>query len=144
MIQKKVKRKVIHIEEELKKFVDQIEKEGPFKGLDHHEVFTMALVLGFNSSKKKKIKKRLPGGFFREDTFTSSERAIISSIAIADSNNLAIISEENSDEKYNLAEDYSTAGFSILKDKLALSGTFQKKLELELRKKLKEIKKIKF
>ena len=141
---KKVQRKVIHIEEEFKKFCDKIESEGPFKGSAHHEVFMMALVLGFNERKTKKIKKRLSGGFFREDTFNPDERALICAIAIADTNNLSILKEENIDDRYNIAEEYATAGFSILRDKLALSGTFQKKLELELRKKLKEIKKIKF
>ena len=140
----KLQRKVIHVDEEFKTFIDKIESEGPFSGSAHHEIFMMALVLGFNDGKRKEIKKRLSGGFFREDTLTDDERALLCAIATADQNDLSIIKEENVDERYNIAEEYATRGFIILKDKLALSGTFQKKLELELREKLKEIKNIEF
>jgi hypothetical protein len=139
---KTVQRKVVHLEEGFKEFVDKIEREGPLKGSDHHEIFTLAMVMGFNSGEKKKIKKRLSGGFFREDTLTSDEKALVNTIAIADTGNILVIKEENIDERYTIAEEYAMKGFELLKDLLALPGSFQKKLELSLKKELKEINKI--
>jgi len=143
MTEKTLQRKVIHLDEEFKKFVDAIEKDGPFEGAAHKDVFIIALVLGFNKGKRTPIKKRLSGGFFREDTFNDDQRNLIATIAIAHKENLEILMEKNKDELFSIAEEYANTGFPILREQLALSGTFEKRLESELRKKIKILNEIK-
>ena len=53
-----------------------------------------------------------------------------------------MLKKDNIDFRYTIAEEYANEGFSILKEKLALPGTFHKKLESELRKKLKDFEKV--
>src|SRR3989338_4648990 len=128
----------LNIEQEYQAEYNKLKEKGSiFEEFDNADIFMMALALGYNASRPKKMKKKYPevnlNGFEDRDIW------IMTAIAVKD-HGLSILSEIT--EIKNIAEQYANGGFEILLKRINSgdSGDVLKHIEEEILDSLKKIK----
>jgi len=108
------------------------EKDTPFAGAPHHEIFIAAMVTGYREGCRIELKNRKE--LFFEKDLTKEETALIKAIAVAEEGGLNVLLDKQ--QMYLIAEQYATGGISLLKAKVLSGeyGSYAKKLESDLLK----------
>ncbi len=78
------------------------------------DVMVFCAVLALRKNLSAKPFEKRGGDPIRLDIFKSDDRNIIDIIALTVKNDLSILTEEQSDEKYTLFEEYANAGMAYL------------------------------
>jgi hypothetical protein len=106
------------------------EKGTPFTGVHNHQLFVVAMVLGYSEGCRIELKNRKE--FFFEKDLTKEENAIIKALAVGAEGNLNVLLDKQ--KIYTIAEQYATGGISLLKAKVFSGdhGSYAKKLESDL------------
>lgn len=98
------------------------------KELQHKDIFLFALSYGFSTNVKIDIKKKVTGGFFRSETFSSEDLALIKAVAISSTGENVL---NNPSLILDIAEKYAHGGIIELEkiiDDMQF-GSFSKYLE---------------
>jgi hypothetical protein len=108
---------------------------------DNKHRWLLALALGFRNHVRKKDMRRGTGGYFRtEQLDTNFDKPILRAVAVHEhKGDLNAISDWK--EVYTIAEEYSAAGVTELKELMKSPGDFFKKLELMIADELEAFEK---
>jgi hypothetical protein len=115
-------------------------KDSPFAKDQNKDIFIAAMVIGFREKCKLKLRKR--EGFIRKAYLSPQDLALINAIAISEENSLNVLLDER--KVFSIAEEYATGGISLLKNLIFGSddfGSYSKKLQSEMLRDYKELKK---
>jgi len=116
------------------KFKELIEsKLSPFYKKTMKDVFMYALGIGFANNKRAKLKKK--AGTIPLRTFNENDKALIKSIAIAETGSMDVLFGENIKEAFDIAEEYANGGIDTLYSLVFGDepGDPDRKMEQELR-----------
>lgn len=132
---------IIYIRKSDKEHFSRLEeKDSPFGNKDKKHLFLTAMVVGFKNGIKHKITDRDPSGYIRTEYLSDTEKALINAVAVKDAGNLEVLLDKK--RVYSIAEEYAAGGIKILKDQVfSGKGSFSKRLETELIKIAKKVKK---
>lgn len=107
----------------------------PLYGKEYRDIFMLAMAIGYLHAKPTQLKKRIPNIPLRG--FSSQEKWLMRAIAIAKERKLEVLFEPKN--IFYLAEEYANAGIKILVSEVFDNlGTYDKILEADLRKLIKE------
>lgn len=95
------------------------------------EQFLFAMAIGFRNSVRIPLETR--EGFFLTKDLHPEDEALLNAVALAETNSCDVLL--NRQEVFQIAEELAHAGIRLLVDKISGTsfGTFEKKLEKELR-----------
>lgn len=111
---------------------------GLFKEFSNKNYFILSLVYGFNNEARLPLKKKATGGFFRADTLSDSDFALLQCIAIHEENEEIL---NNPYEVFTIVEEYAHGGLELMvKDFKGIQfGSLEKWFEKEVMKLYKAI-----
>ena len=131
----------LYIENKDKRLYDALlDKDSPLarkNGFDNKDIFLLAMNIGLEQGVQLELKKRL--GYFHVKNLSNEELAILYAIAV-DKHGLEVIKDLKT--VYQIAEEYANGGIRSLYDDVfsADFGSFEKRLEKELRELAKQAK----
>jgi hypothetical protein len=108
----------VNIEEKDKSNFDLLlnDKNSFFYKRDNKEIFIMAMVYGFSNQKRKPLKEKHSGGYFRVEYLTDQEKTLMKAVAVKATGNLEVLLDPK--EVYAIAEEYASGGIDYLKSEV--------------------------
>lgn len=123
-----------------KDIYDELVKEGPFKEFRNHQVFLMAVSLGYEKGEKSESKD---SDAITRTQYLGDENSdmwwLIKSVAIDDTGDITVLRDKK--KMINIAIEYANEGIEVLDDIVNGDdsfGSLDKNLESKMRERLEE------
>lgn len=109
-----------------------------FNDFDNKDYFIFSLSFGFANENRIPLKRKASGGYFRAETLTPSEWALIKTVAICEESEEVL---NDPPKIYQIAEEYAHGGLILLHENLQSLqfGSAEKWLEKEVAKKFQTL-----
>lgn len=131
----------VSIREDDRKVYTMIRDQGPLKGRSNKELFLLAMSLGIKNNNRIPYGSKRKDGWFLLKDLGDKEKTLIYSIAIADSDDVDILTDKS--KVFLIAEEYANGGIHFLKQEIFEkdNADFNKRFESILKKELEKISK---